>query len=77
MKKLETHTSPKGVLVYPRIDEPDFKFNPEGKYRTKMRVSEEVAAPLIKAIDEAIEQVVYETRNNAKPADKRKIVTKN
>ena len=33
-------TTPKGTAVYPRLKEPDTKFNPEGVYNCKIHVSE-------------------------------------
>lgn len=48
-----TFTTPKGVASYPYITRADFEFNPEGVYRTKLKVSADEAAPLMKAIEQA------------------------
>ena len=34
-------TTPKGKAVWPKVNEPDTKFNPEGVYSVKLHVSEE------------------------------------
>ena len=51
-KKFVTHRSPKGVAVFPRINQPDFKFKKEqGEYSVKLRLTPEEAAGLIEFAD--------------------------
>lgn len=53
-KALQKFITPKGTAVYPRLNQPDVKFKPEGEYSAKIRLSEEDAAPLIKQIEELV-----------------------
>ena len=43
--------TPKGVAVYPRLNTPDTKFNPEGVYSLRLRMSEEDAAEMMADLD--------------------------
>jgi hypothetical protein len=43
--------TPKGVAVYPRLTTPDTKFNPEGVYSIRLRMSEEDAAEMMADLD--------------------------
>jgi hypothetical protein len=43
--------TPKGVAVYPRLTTPDTKFNPEGVYSLRLRMSEEEAADMMADLD--------------------------
>lgn len=45
--------TPTGVLVYPRLNTPDTKFNKLGDYKADLRVPIEEAQPLIETINEA------------------------
>ena len=47
MTKNETVVTPKGTAIFPTLNEPDKKFNPEGTYKVTLRLTEEEAAPLI------------------------------
>lgn len=49
--KQEKFTTPKGVAVYPRLTEPDTKFNAAGVFSVKLRLSEEDAQPFIDRIE--------------------------
>lgn len=60
--KSPTGTTPVGVAVYPRLNQPDTKFNAAGTYSVKLVLSAEDAAPLM----EAIEKVADEAYENAK-----------
>jgi hypothetical protein len=49
--------SPRGVTIFPKLNEPDFKFNANGEYRCKLRlnpedISEELTAQLTKLRDD-------------------------
>lgn len=49
--KRERLITPKGVAVYPRLATPDTKFNPEGVYSLRLRMSEEDAAEMMADLD--------------------------
>ena len=40
-------TTPKGTAIFPKLNEPDKKFNPEGVYSLTLRLSDAEAKPLI------------------------------
>ncbi|MQB00683.1 MAG: hypothetical protein GEU78_10375 [Actinobacteria bacterium] len=44
--------SPKGVLVYPKVNKPDYKFKADGEYSTQLRVEGAVAAKFRAYVDE-------------------------
>ena len=46
--------SPVGIAQYPYLHKPDIKFNPDGEYKTTLRVKKEHAKDIITRIDEAI-----------------------
>ena len=48
-----TFSTPKGIAAYPYITRADFEYNPEGIFKTKIKMSAEDAAPLMKAIEQA------------------------
>jgi hypothetical protein len=45
--KNPTFTTPKGIAIFPKLNEPDKKFNPEGVYSVALRLSDEDAKPVI------------------------------
>lgn len=46
-KKFPTITTPKGTAIFPKLNEPDRKFNPEGVYSVTLRLADTDAKPLI------------------------------
>lgn len=61
--KSKIEISPKGIFVYPRLTgEPDTKFNSNGVYSVKLRLSAEVGQPLVDQIDAAIEAKYQEVK---------------
>jgi hypothetical protein len=52
MAKNEQFTSPAGTAVYPYLTRADFEYEPEGVFKTKLRMSEADASDLIKTIGE-------------------------
>jgi len=50
-EKKPIHRTPVGVAVWPRLIEPDTKFNAEGVYSIKLRLSSEEAAPYVAEVD--------------------------
>jgi hypothetical protein len=72
--KAVSGVTPIGIAVYPKLNVPDTKFNDKGVYSTKLRLTEEDAAPLIEMIDAMIEAAFDEALNNAStPLAKKKI----
>ena len=51
--KNEKFRTPRGVFVYPKLNEPDTKFNAEGIYSLRLRLSSDEAKPLIEKIEAA------------------------
>ena len=43
--------SPVGIAQYPYLHKPDIKFNPDGEYKTTLRVKKEHAKDIITRID--------------------------
>jgi hypothetical protein len=64
--KIAVQYTPKGVAVFPRLNEPDYKFTPEGKYSLKLRLPKaEADAFLAKyqhIADEGFAQVLAEVK---------------
>jgi hypothetical protein len=48
--------TPKGTAVYPWLNKPDTKFSPDGDYKVTLKVAAEKAAPLIKELDDILEE---------------------
>lgn len=48
--KVVSMTSPRGVFKYPKLNEPDTKFNPAGDYSVKLVLAGKAAADLIDAL---------------------------
>jgi hypothetical protein len=46
------YVTPKGIAVWPKLNTPDFKFNPDGEYTVKLKISAEESQPLIKQLEE-------------------------
>ena len=49
----KTFETPKGIAAYPYITRADFEYNVEGIFKTKIRMPEADAAPLMKVIEDA------------------------
>ena len=56
--------SPLGVAVYPYLHKPDTKFNPDGDYKTTLRVKKDDAKETITRIDEAITASTNQVKKN-------------
>lgn len=48
--------TPVGVAVYPRLNEPDYKFKPEGEFSVTLRLSETDARPLITELENMLDK---------------------
>ncbi len=70
-KALTKFITPKGTAVYPRLNQPDVKFKPEGEYSAKIRLSEEDAAPLMAKIDELVAIAYRDEQARLIAADKK------
>lgn len=51
-----TFSTPKGTAAYPYITRADFEYNAEGIYKTKIKMPEADAAPLMKLISDTANQ---------------------
>jgi hypothetical protein len=51
-----TFSTPKGVASYPYITRADYEYNADGIYKTKLKMPEADAAPLMKTITELAQQ---------------------
>lgn len=64
--KMPVQYTPKGVAVFPRLNAPDYKFNPEGKYSLKLRLPKEEAESFLakyqSIADEGFAQVLADTK---------------
>lgn len=49
--KLPRYVTPKGVAQYPKLNQPDTKFNPDGDYNTKIIINGKDAAETISLLD--------------------------
>lgn len=48
----KTFLTPAGIAVYPRLNEPDYKFNPLGVFSLRLRVAKQDAVSMIKIIED-------------------------
>jgi hypothetical protein len=65
-----TVTSPKGTAIWPKLNEPDRKFQPEGVYSTRLRMSEADAKPFIETLTQLYDELFAEetsARGGKKP----------
>lgn len=51
----KTFTTPKAVASYPYLTKPDFQFNPDGTWQTKLRLSEKEAKPLMDEVKAVVQ----------------------
>lgn len=65
--------TPRSVLVFPRVNEPDTKFKPEGEYSSKVRVDRSAfdavmvgRKPLIEALEAMRDELLEETKGKLK-----------
>lgn len=68
-------TTPKGVAVYPHVNQPDTRFNKEGIYSIKLRLEGEEADQLVREIDaemKASYQAAVKTVADAAAKNKKK-----
>ena len=56
------------MAIYPRLNEPDYKFQPAGEFSVNVRLSEKDARPLITALDEMLDNWhTEESKTRRKP----------
>jgi hypothetical protein len=69
--KLPLYKTPKGVAIYPHLNKPDTRFNPDGQYQVKLRIPTKEAEDLIATIDAAIAaELAKAKKENPKKAPK-------
>lgn len=67
-------TTPRGYAVWPKLDEPDTKFEAEGVYTVKLRLSAEQAQPYVDLIDKlAADHLAKCQAEEKNPAKKKKL----
>lgn len=62
----QTFTTSKGVAVYPHLNKPDFAFNADGVYSTKLRMSPKDASELVEAVKAAANDEFGKAANTAR-----------
>jgi hypothetical protein len=62
----QTFTTSKGVAVYPHLNKPDFAFNSDGVYSTKIRIKPSDAADLVEAVKKAANDEFGKAANTAR-----------
>ena len=66
MMKPERITSPIGEAVWPKLNKPDTKFNKDGVYEVKLRLTEDEAKPFVNKLQGILKMHVEDT-GKAKP----------
>jgi len=59
-------TSPRGRFIYPHLNKPDTKFNPDGEYKLTLSLTSEESTNLLKALEEQIELSKKDAEDRAK-----------
>ena len=54
-------TTPKGIAVWPWLNEPDRKFNANGEYKVNLQMAHEDAQPFIEKLQEIHKEHYQET----------------
>lgn len=71
-KKNVYRDSPFGIAVYPHLNTPDGKFNPDNpQFKVDLRLTVEEAQPLIDIIDAAAEEAFEELTEGMTPKDRK------
>lgn len=68
-----TGITPIGIAVYPKLHEPDTKFDADGVYALKLKLTDDDAEGLIKQIDDLINDEFKKAVAEAKPQQKAKM----
>lgn len=71
--KRATFVTPRGVAVYPRLNEPDTKYNAAGTYSLRLRLPAEQAQPLIDRIESMLSEKYEATKAELIEAGKAKM----
>lgn len=66
MSKTKTprYTTPTGTAIYPWLNKPDTKFNPDGEFKLKLAVPGETAQKTVTFLDEQFEQSVAKAKKD-------------
>ena len=68
----KAYTTPFGRAIYPWLQEPDYKFDPKGRYHVQLELSEKDAKETIDIVNDLIkEEVVKEHKTNGNKEVKR------
>lgn len=73
--KLPVYNTPAGRAVYPWLNKPDTRFDPDGVYQVKLVLTAKEAAPLIEIIEEQLKEAKAEAEEKYEaltPAKKKK-----
>lgn len=65
--KHKTHTTSEGIANYPYLFSPDTKFDHNGLYRTKLVLPKIQAKPIVKLIEDTIEDVASKNKGKLSP----------
>lgn len=71
MAKKNLIVTPKGIAVFPALTTPDTKFDTAGVYKTGLKLSKEVAEPILEQIEKGIDQAVAEAQKDPKNKGKK------
>lgn len=70
-QKRERYMTPKGVAVFPWLNNPDTKFKAEGEYRVALRMPADEVAPLIEKLQPKLDKAVAEAKKDPKRKGKK------
>lgn len=61
-------TTPAGIAIFPKLFEPDYKFDADGTYSVKLKIEAEAAQTLIDQIEALTQEAFAEAESNCKNA---------
>jgi hypothetical protein len=73
MSKTKRMTTPKGVASWPRLNDPDFKFEPDGVYQVKLRLGPADAKKLMETLNKELDAYYAEQAKEAAKEGKKKL----
>lgn len=74
MSKSKTNriVTPKGIALWPKLNEPDYKFKAEGEYSVKVRFTAEASVELRKQLDALMAEARKQFETDSDPAKAKK-----
>lgn len=71
--------TPRGVAIFPFLNTPDTKFNPDGEYKVRLRITPEEAEALLAKLDAKYQETleVARAQHKANPKTRAKKLTEN